>query len=341
MLHSPMPMIMTDDTLGTGGLQAVTDLPDDQTLARIEACATDLARGAGAILSGHFGTSIDVQYKDKNQRDPVTNVDKESQEFLRQSIAAQFPEHGILGEEDEEEKEGKGTLAQDYLWILDPLDGTRNFLSGLPLYACSVGVIYRGVAIVGAIFVPWPSDGGGVVLHARRGGGAFAGQEPITVFESEEPDPNALVTLPASFGGIYRFRKSMHGKIGEVRVTGSIAYELAITARGILEYCITTSPRLWDVAAGVVLVMEAGGAVYQGRRATGLRSLFTATEWAPLDALVPDWSTGKTTTLELRKWSVPLVLGNPEVVRQVTSNLRSRVPLRRRIARAVRRIKPR
>ena len=335
MLHSPMPMNMPADT----DPQAVPGLPDDQTLARIEACATDLARGGGAILSGHFGKSLDVQYKDKNQRDPVTNVDKESQEFLAQAIAAQFPEHGILGEEDEEEKEGEDDLAQDYLWILDPLDGTRNFLSGLPIYACSVGVIYRGVAIVGAIFVPWPSERGGIVLHARRGGGAFAEGERITVFESKEPDPNALVTLPASFGGAYRFRKSMRGKVGEMRVTGSIAYEMAITARGILEYSITTSPRLWDVAAGVVLVMEAGGAVYRGHRATGLRSLFPATAWAPLDALVPDWGSGKITTKELRKWSAPLVLGTPAVVRQVTSNLRSRIPLRRRLALAVRRLK--
>ena len=105
------------------------------------------------------------------------------------------------------------------------------------------------------------------MLHARKGGGAFVDEEAISVADSEEPKGNALVTLPGSFGGMYRFEKPMHDKIGEVRVSGSIAYELAMTARGVLQYAVTTGPHLWDVAGGVPIVMEAGGLVMSGRRA--------------------------------------------------------------------------
>ncbi|HCH10345.1 MAG TPA: inositol monophosphatase, partial [Dehalococcoidia bacterium] len=69
----------------------------------------------------------------------------------------------------------------DFLWVLDPLDGTKNFLHGLPVYACSVGVLYKGAPVAGAVFVPWPVEGGGIVFHAHKGGGAFADSEMISV----------------------------------------------------------------------------------------------------------------------------------------------------------------
>ena len=217
------------------------------------------------------------------------------------------------------------------------MDGTKNFIGGLPVYACSVGVLHRGAPVAGAVYLPWPCEAAGVVLHARRGGGAFVDQEPISVFQSEEPKGNALVTLPGGFGAVYRMQKPMRGKVGEVRVTGSIAYELAMTATGVLQYSVTTGPRLWDVAGGAVLVMEAGGLVMRGTRATGLKSFLGATLWEPVETLVPSWQSGHTTMKELRRWSAPLVLGPPGVVRYVTANLGTRPLLRRRLARRLRR----
>ena len=172
---------------------------------------TEMAREAGAILASHFGHGkLEVEFKDEKQRDPVTNADKECQELLEGAIARHFPDHGVLGEEGEDEdKEAEDSPAPDFVWVLDPLDGTKNFMGGLPVYASSVGVMHRGVPIVGAVFVPWPSDGGGVVLHARTGGGAFADDEPISVADSEEPraqlagDPSRLlrrrVPLPKAY----------------------------------------------------------------------------------------------------------------------------------------------
>ena len=314
---------------------------DDALLFRIEEHATEMARGAGAILTGYFGKSksLEVEYKDKKERDPVTIADKESQEFLKQAISDHFPDHGILAEEDEEDKQREDSPSPDFLWVLDPLDGTRNFMSGMPIYACSVGVMYQGAPIAGALFVPWPGEkSSGVVLHARKGGGAFMEDEPLSVFASDEPKGNALVTLPGVFGAAYRFRRPMRGKAGEVRVTGSIAYELVMAAAGVTQYMLTSAPRLWDVAAGVMLVSEAGGLVMKGQRASDLTGMFRTTRWEPMDSLISSWQSGVTTIKELRRWSAPLVLGSPGVVRYVTANLRSRPLLRHRLARAARRV---
>ena len=248
---------------------------------------------------------------------------------MTQAITDRFPDHSILGEEDEEE----GSPARDFVWALDPLDGTKNYLMGLPVYACSVGVMYRGVPIVGAVFLPWPSDGGGVVLHARQGGGAFLEQAPISVSKPDGPRGTSLVGLPGFFAGEYRSRKPMGDQMDELRVTGSIAYELAMAAKGVLRYSVTTAPHLWDVVAGAVLVTEAGGLVIVGRRTGGLRALLTPTRWEHMESFVPDWQSSKTTMKELRRWSAPMVLGSPEAVRYVTTNMRRRFSLRYRLAR--------
>ena len=139
---------------------------NNETLAReLEETAVSLARGGGA---SHFGRQISVEYKDEHQRDPVTAVDKAVQEYLIKEIAARFPDHGILGEEDADDSESP---APDFLRVLDPLDGTTNFINGLPVYACSVGLLYRGRPLAGALYVPWPKPGGGFILHCRKGGG--------------------------------------------------------------------------------------------------------------------------------------------------------------------------
>ena len=309
--------------------------PDDALLADIEAHAADIARGAGAILNGYFGKALDVEYKDKGKTDPVTSADRETQDYLAKAIAGRFPDHGILGEEDREQEDSP---AQDFVWVLDPLDGTKNFVGGLPVYACSVGVIHRGVPVAGAVFVPWPNRSTGAVFHARRGGGARMDQEPISVFKADEPTSNSLLALPGGFRSGFRFGKQMRGKVGDVRATGSIAYEMAMTARGTLQYSITTSPRLWDVAAGVTLVTEAGGLVMRGLRDDGLKSLLASTRWEIVESFVPSWESGRTTMEELRRWSAPLVLGSPGVVRYVTSNTRRRLLLNYRLALLARRV---
>jgi myo-inositol-1(or 4)-monophosphatase len=312
------------------------------TLQEIENHAVEIAGGAGRILAGHFGRSLKIDYKDDAERDPVTEADHETQAYLVDAIKARFPDHGILGEEDDEETRDDKSAAPDFLWVLDPLDGTKNFLHGLPVYASSIGVLFKGAPVAGAVFVPWPgAANGGLVFHARKGGGAFADGQPISVLDSDGPKGNVLVTLPAGFGSFLGFRKPMIGKVGELRVTGSIAYELVMVARGVTQYMVTTAPHLWDVAGGVALVMEAGGILMRGSRDPGPLGLFPSTRWEEVETLVPDWRSGQTSLGDVRRWRAPLTLGSPGVARFVTANMRRRSNLRRRLVRRIRSLRPR
>ena len=156
----------------------------------------------------------------------------------------------------------------------------------------------------------------------------------------DEPTNRALATLPTYFPSAYRFMKPMRSRAGELRNTGSIAFDLAMVANGVLQYTFV-SGRLWDVAAGVILVAEGGGSVMMGRQTPRLLPLTSTTRWRTEESLVPAWKSGETTMGELRRWSAPLVAGSPGVIRYVTSNIRPRLRLRRRLSRAARRLVPR
>ncbi len=297
--------------------------------AAIEAAAVEFAQGAGALLSRHFGNVISVEYKDKAQQDPVTAADKETQAYLEEQISRRFPTHGILGEEDDASADGDRTAA-DFLWVLDPLDGTTNFMNGLPVYASSIGVLYRGRPLVGAVYIPWPTEtSSGVVVHGRTGGGAFADDEPVSVYQTEKLRGDRLIGIPGSFGASTRVGKGLKGQpLGQPRVTGSIAYELAMTAMGVMQFAIIGAPRMWDMLGGALAVQEAGGTV--------MTRLAGRKQWHTMDSLVPTWDEKPPTMAELRKWVAPLVAANPTLAPLIAHNLHQR---RRPIRRMVRRVK--
>ena len=314
--------------------------PSDDLLAEIEAHAAEIARGAGELLSGHFESLLRVDYKDEAESDPVTAADKETQSFLTDRILQRFPDHAVLGEEDDEDAGGDassfprkrepipGAQLPDFVWALDPLDGTRNFVAGLPVYSSSIGVLHRGVPVVGAVYVPWPGHEGRV-FHARSGGDALLNGEPVSVRESEDRGGRDLVALPYIFSRIYRLSRSAGRGLGEVRGTGSIAHELAMTASGVFEYTVVTRTHLWDVVAGIALVRSAGGEVMVERRKGGIGSLLsTRTQWQPLHSIVDDWDS--MTMKDLRAWRETLLIGTSASVRFLSQNLRTRRRLRRR-----------
>ncbi len=306
-------------------------MDDHSLLQRLEAASAELARKAGALLRERFGKVQDVEYKDKaKELDPVTSADKDSQQLLKEGISSSFPDHAVLGEED---TDGDDAVSSDYLWVLDPLDGTTNFLNGLPVYAVSIAVLHKGVPVASSIFVPWPNASGGVVLHAHRGGGCRIDGEPLTISSREGPNPNRLSGLPGSFGQGFRFTGGLHKRAGEPRVTGSIAYEMALVALGSLQYALFGGPKLWDVAAGMLIVPEAGGRAMV--RPRGRRT------WQEPPALVTGWEGGGAPTFkELRKWGLPVLAGDSLVVPSVAANLRRRRPsARRRMSMLLRKLK--
>ncbi len=317
----------------------MSETPDDKLLAEIEDLAATLARRAGGILGRYFSASMEVRYmevryKDEGRTDPVTAADTESEEYISRIVAERYPGHGVLGEEGAEDG---NAVAPDFVWAIDPLDGTNNFVGGLPVFACSIGVLYRGAPVVGAVYVPWPGEAAGRVFHARKGGGAFLNEDRLEPLAAEAGD-GRLVTLPGSFRGAFKMGKQMQGKVGEVRVLGSIAYELAMVAGGVLRYSVVGKSSLWDVAAGAAIVAEVGGDVRIGRRECGRRPLSSAgIEWRPLTTLVDGWQTGTTTLGELRRWSSPMILGRPDVVAGLVAAVTPRRNLLRRLRHPLRR----
>jgi len=319
-------------------MEAKPQLWDDALAEEIEQFAVEIARGAGKILARHFGRRIQVEFKDEHERDPVTAADKETQEYLTAEIAKRFPDHGVLGEEGTKEDEESEELAKDILWVLDPLDGTTNYMNGLPVFASSIGVIYRGWPIAAAVYIPWPtgSDAGtedGFVLHCRKGGGCFADDLPVSVYMSDEPVPNRLIGVPGYFGVGQGFTGKLAGKAGEVRTTGSIAYELAMTARGVLQYAMFGAPRLWDMVGGALSVVEAGGVVMTRFRGEKV--------WHPMESLIPTWETKTPTMKELRNWVAPLVVGNPKVAPLIADNVKRRFSLKAQVRKLTRPLRQR
>lgn len=276
-------------------------------LEKMEAFAARLALEAGKGLREHFGTRLEVEYKGEGRRDPLTNADRESQEYLQEAIRREYPDHGIIGEEDHLCQAPKGC---ETIWVLDPLDGTKNFMNGLPLYGVSIGVLEEGRPIVGAVWLPCTTDGLQGVFHARKGGGAFADGRRLTVSPGEIPQGDQLISLPGTFFRRWRFAGRLKKEWwGEARSIGSIVYELAYTAAGTFHYAVFGGPKIWDVAAGILLIQEARGEVLVRPGGRG--------EWMHFESFGPTLKPES-----LRKWNEPLLAGNPEVVRLVASSLR-------------------
>ena len=216
---------------------------DDTQLQDIERQASEVVRSASEIILRYFDQPLNINYKSVNSRNPVTDADNAADEFLRTEIARRFPDHAIVTEETESESDE----ARDITWVVDPLDGTTNFLHGLPMFAVMVAVLERGEPVVGAIYIPRIGVPG-YVLHARRGGGAFADDIPLSVAASDPP--RRMASVPGYFLRMFAQRRSMRRRLGDLRTTGSAGYELAMTARGVFDYAVFNGPWVWDLAAG-------------------------------------------------------------------------------------------
>lgn len=304
-----------------------TNIPEEPILKELAAASVRLARGAGTVLQRFHPGGTHVEYKGKEATDPVTEADLRVEEYLREEISREFPDHGIVGEESTE----SGADDADFMWALDPLDGTANFAAGVPLYAVSIGLLYKGVPIAGSLFLPNTFAGDGV-YHARVGGGAFVDGDPLMVVSNSSPQPSGLAGFPASYGRVFSSKKvrdvrESKKSLGEVRIMGSIACEMVLVASGVFQYSFFTGSHIWDVAAGVVLVREAGGEVLEWRRG----------QWTPIrDFVVTPQKPDEGRSQAFRRWGAPLLVGAPDIVTYIASRTQVR---RRPLWSIVRRIR--
>ena len=219
------------------------------------AVAERAAIEAGAVLKEAYGK---VEAREKAPGDLVTDADSASQRVIAALLAAEFPDHTLLAEED-------GVVpdpARPWRWVVDPLDGTINFAHGFPLWCVSIGLEHRGRLVAGVVHVPLT----GATYGASAGGGATLDGRPLRVSAAKTLRASLIATgMPTDFAGDAGRQVAYHRRFStgthSVRRTGSSAWNLAIVAAGGCDAFYATSLYPWDAAAGVLLVQEAGGRV--------------------------------------------------------------------------------
>ena len=214
------------------------------------------AKGAGAILMEHFGQISSYEHK-STPIDLLTIADTQSEAFILNTIKTTFPDHHIIAEES--------TIVEnnsDYRWVIDPLDGTTNFVHNLPIFAVSIGLQYKGETIVGVVYNPAADK----CFWAEKNGGAFLNGESIHNTSTNTLSNSLLVTgFPYTHDdrwikGFDLF-KILYGKTQGVRRLGAAALDFCFVAMGRFEGFWEFGLQPWDVCAGALILEEAGGKV--------------------------------------------------------------------------------
>lgn len=209
---------------------------------------------AGKVLTRHFGK---VGYKQKRRADLLTIADLESQKTILDAIRKHFPEDDYKAEENEEKLTGA-----DYLWIIDPLDGTTNYAHGYPAACASVGVLRKGAPQLGGIYDPFRKE----IYLAEKNRGAFLNGKRLSVTATPLIKDSLLITGfaydRAEKADFYLARfKAFILQCHDIRRSGSAALDLAWIAAGRADGFWEFELNPWDVAAGLLLIQEAGGRV--------------------------------------------------------------------------------
>ncbi len=215
------------------------------------------ARAAGQIISDNLGRLSKDDVSLKQVSDFVTRVDKESEACIVRIIRERYPGHHILAEEAVKE-----TAREGYRWIIDPLDGTTNFIHQYPAFCVSIALELRSKVIAGVIFDPLRKE----LFFAEKGKGAFLNELPVTVSTITTCSDSLITT-----GFPFRIRdfidpylklfKNVFFKVSGLRRAGSAALDLAYVAAGRCEGFFEIGLSPWDIAAGGLIIEEAGGVI--------------------------------------------------------------------------------
>ena len=214
------------------------------------------AKGAGAILMEHFGQISSYEHK-STPIDLLTIADTQSETFILNAIKTTFPDHHIIAEES--------TIVEnnsDYRWVIDPLDGTTNFVHNLPIFAVSIGLQYKGETIVGVVYNPAADK----CFWADKHGGAFLNGESIHTTSTNTLSNSLLVTgFPYTHDDRWSIGfdlfKTLYGKTQGVRRLGAASLDFCFVAMGRFEGFWEFGLQPWDVCAGALILEEAGGKV--------------------------------------------------------------------------------
>lgn len=219
-------------------------------------CAVEAARLGGKVLMDFYGKIKHINEK-HDKGDLVTEADIAAEKVIFSFIQKSFPDHGLLGEES-----GAVNAASPWQWIIDPLDGTTNFAHAHPMFAVSIGILHEGKPVAGVIYNPYYNE----LFQASLGGGARLNGSPIFVSKVAELDKSLLASgfpydrRSNSDNNYKEFCCLTHATQG-VRRCGSAALDLAFVAAGRVDGYWERGIKPWDIAAGIIIVREAGGLV--------------------------------------------------------------------------------
>jgi len=233
-----------------------------ETLEKVKKLAIEV----GAMQRANLGRSDLIVNKKSTDIDLVTEIDKRSEAMILDFLCRYFPEHAILAEES-----GSTERDSDYLWIVDPLDGTTNYSQGLPVFAVSIALQYKQETVLGVVYAPVTDQ----LFTAIRGNGAWLNGQPIAVSAKNELGDSVLATgfpydIASHQDNNVNYFAEIVLKARAVRRFGAAAYDVACVAAGKFDGYWELNLQLWDVAAAILLLEEAGGRVIHFRDDRGV-----------------------------------------------------------------------
>ncbi len=220
--------------------------------------AKKAALAAGDVIELYFDTLDSYEKKDAAGKDLVTKADKEAEQVIKDLILTTYPNHGFWGEET-----GQTDMDKEYVWVVDPLDGTSNFVLHLPMYSVSIALMHNKEILLGVVYIPKTKE----LFWAEKGTGAFCNDTPIHVSQTSQLDQSICsveywskddTTRDAGLLDFVAFAK----KTKKIRYLSSTVFELCRVAKGNLDFCLLDSFFL-DIAAAKLIVEEAGGVCVQ------------------------------------------------------------------------------
>lgn len=213
----------------------------------------EAAKEAGEFLRSNFGKEI-ASIETKADQSLATNLDKEAERLIVDRIKRKFPAHGIIGEE----RGRDGGDSCDYLWIIDPLDGTHNFIRGISIFGVSIGVVRGDHFIAGVVYHPVSDE----LYVGEKGNGAYKNQQRIFVSPNkdlQEATINFDSSLKTNRDQKLRVLRDLAAKAFNIRMLGATSRQMTYLAEGKMEAVIDFEDHPWDFAAGACIIEEAGG----------------------------------------------------------------------------------
>jgi myo-inositol-1(or 4)-monophosphatase len=229
--------------------------------------AISAAREAGALLYENFGRSVELEYK--ADKSIVTALDKQCQRIILDKLRSSFHNHLFIAEESDTQIK---VAPQQYTWVIDPLDGTHNYLRGISSYGVSIGLLKGQEFLIGVIYLPHEST----LYVSEKGSGAYKNDQPIHVSNVSRIQ-DCTLSFDSDFRNCIETKTSMLQKVAtqvfNTRIFGASVRNFTYLAQGIVDAIIEFDDKIWDYAAGISLVLEAGGRVSNHSGATFIPGL--------------------------------------------------------------------